>query len=771
MTDRPLDGCRTEPLGSYLQGLGAWRAVVRTTDPTALARWEGGRLVLTTDADPVTALMHGYEPLPIVSPWNEGSGFAGNGKSPAAERVLQRARTHEDPRFARLRVAVEAGDAIVRQGRDLNWGSTTGGLWDPKRKADVLALSRNRLPDDALRWLDVAAVLGQDDEPAFNRLLGTGGNFGRLDLSKSYIHTVLLLLDPARAEASERWLRAALAGDETVPYLRESVGQFDPGRAGGIQSSPLEKADDEGFSNPWSLVLTLEGTLLFASAVVRRLGAKSSRASIPFVVRATAAAFGSTAEGENAMAEMWTPEWDRPATLGEIEHLLAEGRLEWGGTTVRSGLDVVRAIASVGVDRGVTSFSRHVFVERHGQSPLAVPVGRFRVPDRPGKVGMLTEVDGWLRSFRGVRSDAVERGRRLVERAMFEVGAAPGSIALRRLLIELGRLHRAVARSGSSRATIRPLLIRRPKEWWDALEVSDEPELRIAAAYASARDWSGAPGSRSDEGGPSEARADVDASEVIPGGRGGHVATTGDLTVRALLSPVRRRGRQVEWTGRPASVVSGAGVVERLAAVHRQRAVPGALVDVVGSASAEPPAVRGVFTAYNRGSTVGVADVVRVAEGGLDDALLEDYLEGLMLFDWAAWQPPRSSAVPERAVLSPVLGILLPFFASRPLEVRAADDGQALLTPTLRPGAEWLPLLGAGRIADVTTDAAHRLRLSGFAHAVEPQGSGAYDGARVSAALLLRVSQGHRAGALRAVTVAPELSAEQAQDHDEGVLA
>ena len=85
-----LDGCRTEPLGSYLQALGVWRALVRLTDPDARAHWQGGRLVLTTALDPddlVAVFRDRFEPLPIVSPWNSGSGFAGNGKSAEAEKA------------------------------------------------------------------------------------------------------------------------------------------------------------------------------------------------------------------------------------------------------------------------------------------------------------------------------------------------------------------------------------------------------------------------------------------------------------------------------------------------------------------------------------------------------------------------------------------------------------------------------------------------------------------------------------------------------------
>lgn len=740
MTGYALDGCRTEPLGSYLQGLGAWRALTRTLDPDARARWEAGRLVLTTDSDPITDLLLRYEPLAIVSPWNEGSGFAGNGKSVAAERALQAVRERDDPRFDRLRTAIAGGDEIVREGRSLGWGSATGGLWDKKAKNDVLTLSRNLLPDDALLWLDAAAVLGQDGDPAYNRLLGTGGNFGRLDLSSAYIQAVLTLLDPAQERTSRAWLRAALTGDESAPYLREAVGQFDPGRAGGIQSSPFEKADDNGFSNPWSLVLTLEGTLLFASAVVRRHGATSRRAAVPFVVRVTSAAYGSAADGENAMAEMWTPEWDRSATLPEVEHLLSEGRVEWGGTAVRSGLDFIRAVAALGVDRGVTSFSRHLFVERLGQSPLAVPVGRYRVPARPGRVGMLRDLDPWLGRLRGARSVAVERGIRQVEQAMFRVGGAPDAEAFRGLLVEVGRLHRAVARSGAARGLGPPLLLGRAREWWDALGSGTSMELRLAGAYASASDGIGQP----------------------------H-----DHSLRMLLTPVARVGRRLEWTDRPARVASGSDTIAALAAAHRLRSLPGAILDPTTGEEAVLPAVRGVLTAFVGGSEVALDDVVRTATGDLDAVLLGDYLHGLLLFDWSSWIPEGlpAAAAGERGVAPPGLLLLLPFFAPRVLHLHRGDDGDWPATVVLRPGAEWLPWLVAGRIDEAAEDAARRLRIAGFRRTVQSHGGGALDGEALAAALLLRTPSGDRSHALRRVTDIDDERRRREQDHDEGVHA
>lgn len=95
MTEIVLAGCRSEPLASYLQGLGAWRAVTRLLDRAARAHWNAGRLVLATTVDTETLLndlIERFVPVPIVSPWNAGSGFAGNRKNVTAELRSPRRR-------------------------------------------------------------------------------------------------------------------------------------------------------------------------------------------------------------------------------------------------------------------------------------------------------------------------------------------------------------------------------------------------------------------------------------------------------------------------------------------------------------------------------------------------------------------------------------------------------------------------------------------------------------------------------------------------------
>ena len=140
--------------------------------------------------------------------------------------------------------------------------------------------------------------------------------------------------------------------------------------------------------NPWDFVLMIEGALLFAGSVARRLGvATSSRAVFPFAVDSVAVGYGSATASEEttdgSRAELWLPLWDAPATFGEVRHLFAEGRAQFGRRQARNAVEFALAVNLLGVSRGVTAFARYGFLKRNGLAFLAAPLGRVPVTPRP----------------------------------------------------------------------------------------------------------------------------------------------------------------------------------------------------------------------------------------------------------------------------------------------------------------------------------------------------------------------------------------------------
>ncbi|MGH3321471.1 MAG: type I-G CRISPR-associated protein Cas8g1/Csx17 [Nocardioidaceae bacterium] len=729
MNEIQLPGLHPHPLAGYLQALGLLRAVAREPNAGARGWWWGGVFRLSTrlsSDELVDFLVAEYAPSPVVSPWNAGSGFARNGKSRTAEERLDAITATREQRFAPLRRAVGAAESLVHEGQKRGWGG--GPLWAADRKIDVITLCRNRLPDDALPWVDACVTLAGDDE-SYNPLLGTGGNFGRQDLSSTYLQRVLDVIGPdASIDRSRAWAEAALFGREDAPYLRETVGQFDPGRAGGMHSSPWEKGDDTGFVNPWAQILTIEGTLLFASAAVRRLGSLSERSSLPFIVRSSPVGHSTEATDENVKGELWAPEWQRPMSLPELERLFGEGRAEWNDRQAANGLDFVRAVASLGVDRGLTGFTRHVFVERLGQNPLAVTVDRVDVTRRE-EAWLLRPLDAWLNRIRWSSSlpSGVMGALRQVDAAMYDVAAGGGGAAMGRLVIALGRLHEAVSRSGGLRAQVPPYFpYESSAEGWLRAFYDGSREARLAAGFASLRD-----------------------TERIGGG----------FSLRALLTPVAWSGRRFEWADRALmrQALTGPGLPLALGEAHRRRAMPGVVPPAGTDDSDEEQA--GVVSAYPRGVPVPLSDVEAFASGVVDDALIADYLRGMLLLDWrgCGFRFDESGGRAP-ALVPPSLALLLPYFATEPVGYEPTEAIR------LRPEDGWVARLLAGDVAAVCADAIRRLRVAGLRPGVGEEAvrrvRATLDGPRLAAGLLLRVPPRHRRGALRAACLPPPESRE-----------
>lgn len=206
----PLAGCRPAPLAGYLKALGLLRLVATQADPAARGAWQGGQFILHTRLDKgdlLQFLLHEYRPTPVISPWNGGSGFHPKDN---AEALLVIAQTTL-PRLEPYRAAIGAARAALQ---DLGLGAKP----NEKTKPALLALCRATLPEEALPWLDAAAVLGPGG-PSYMPLLGTGGNDGRLDFSNNFMQQLLGCLGLSGDEPGRRHnLEQALFGAATATW-------------------------------------------------------------------------------------------------------------------------------------------------------------------------------------------------------------------------------------------------------------------------------------------------------------------------------------------------------------------------------------------------------------------------------------------------------------------------------------------------------------------------------------------------------------------------
>lgn len=483
-----LAGCAPIPLAGYLKALGILRLVAEQIDPDARGAWQNEQFVLEShlDAEGLRRfLLHEYRPTPILAPWNGGSGFYPNDNKTGIDPIRQGAAQ----RLAPLRETIEK----------MSWMLAARGFDERPTDEDKTALLtelRAELSDESLAWLDAVVVL-TEESPKYPPLLGTGGNDGRLDFTNNFMQRLVTVVDPDTGDptASARtWLDGALFGAAQPALPRAKVGQFAPGEAGGPNQTSSFDAD-KPLVNPWDFTLMLEGALLFAAAATKRLeSAERSGVSYPFTVRATGAGTGATAQRDenDARAELWVPLWGASASLGELRSLLGEGRVTLGRRSARDGLDFARAVARLGVERGIEAFQRYAFLMRSGRAFFATALDRVSVQRNPA-ADLIDELDSpasayWLGRFRTyARRDGANRVVSLVRRledVLFALTTTRDDSApnVRRLLAVLGEIQLYLARSPKARDACPPVPSL-SKQW--LLRADDgSAELAVAAALA-----------------------------------------------------------------------------------------------------------------------------------------------------------------------------------------------------------------------------------------------------------------------------------------------
>ncbi len=515
-----LAGCAPMPLAHYLKAVGILRLVSEQADKSARAWWEGDHFRLATklSRDQLeNFFLRDYRPTPMLSPWSKGSGFFTTEKFGLLP--LQRSTSH---RFAKYRDGIKASRALLndiaeadQKIRSIKAESKVQGLSRIEReqirnsdhykeklgeadkqfkklKADLIPNLRLNWRGAHREWFDAAVVLGSDGDPSYPALLGTGGNDGRLDFTNNFMKQVGEVFDiesdsgQPRQEA-QAWVSGSFWGVPVPGCLAgQVVGQFLPGSAGGANNA--NGPDSKSFLNPVDFILSLEGAMAFASHAAGRLRSnESSRAASPFAVEASAAGYSSASmSDESARGEQWMPLWFRPSTYLELRRLLAEGRAQVGANASREPFDIARAVKRLGTARGISAFQRYGYIERNGQSNLAVPLGRFVVTEGTESRACMDDLDLWLRSLRrsardrGAPAHLVLAEKNLADSliAVTEHSSVPGH--WQRTLVRLDEIERAMALGSGCRTGPIPRL----SPDWVAASDDGSTEFRLALAFA-----------------------------------------------------------------------------------------------------------------------------------------------------------------------------------------------------------------------------------------------------------------------------------------------
>lgn len=706
-----LEGCTPTPLAGYLKALGVLRLLGEQRSEWAVrGAWREDQFVLKSSAFTgdvqadrrllKTFFLEEYRPTPIVAPWNGGSGFYPNDNKDGIEPLSN----SQSSRFIAYREAIAFCRSMV----------LSAGLKEsPKNevKAEFITRLRSSVSESMLDWMD-AAVLLAGEEPRYPPLLGTGGNDGRLDFTNNFMQRLNDLFDMTSGNSvpsAEPWISASLLADTTTGLAKAAIGQFNPGGAGGPNAEAGYEADS--LINIWDFVLMLEGALLFAAAATRRLeSAEPGMLSYPFTVRSVGAGNGSmgTADEGQARAEIWLPVWDSPSSATEIKRLLAEGRATLARRPVRDGLGFVRAIATLGVDRGIVAFQRYGFLMRSGKAYLATPLTRVQVLRNPG--ADLIEQLEWgqfldrLRQF-ARKDEAPARLRsqvRQLEDALFELAQRSEPRTLQKVIIHLGALSLLLGKSHKAQEAAVPPVPILSEEW--VVKADDgTPEFRLAAALA---------------------------------GLGGTV-----MPMRPFLSAVKQeKGGRWHWD------------TESRLAVWSERNLPGNLGQVIDRRRLEVLREGDENSAsFQFRAGVDSGDVAAWLAGEVDEGRLASLLLGLVHTRIPEHFPSHN----EKATLPAAYSVLKPFFTPTILLVYLR-----LLSPdrTLTLSGELIRRLQSGDVQKAVEVAWERLRAVGYPLLPYPRQSPTTTGVtgpRLLGALAVPLSPSELARCLGTITRTP----------------
>ena len=515
------------------------------------------------------------------------------------------------------------------------------------------------------------------------------------------------LIDPDNGEPLDEHGESLLESlFETVGHQRckSPIGQFDPGGAGGANAA--SGYDAASSINTWDYILMLEGALAFASAAVKRLERIEPGAlAYPFCVQSAGIGYGSADQTDEAASrnEMWLPLWDTEAHFGELASLLAEGRVEIRGRRARNGVDFARAIASLGIDRGISVFQRYGFQQRNGLAYFAVPLGRFAVRGDIAIEELLAPITSWLDRFRrtALSKNAPSRAARALRRletAIFEFCQRGEAPHVQDVLIALGYAEAAVAISPKLRDTqtgITPV----PPLTANWLEKANDgsSEYHLAAALAS---------------------IGYGESEKI-----------GPL--RRHIEPIDSKTLNSRWPKWSASandpniVWGGGGLVRNMIRVLNRR-----MIEAVRNGK-QPGDDELLFPGEGR-YCASLGDIAAFIKGDVDDERIESLLRGLMLINWRYVGRDALQKLAGKKEPMPDAAYALLKLCHLPYQI----NGQAVrLTPALTRRAV------AGDIAEATRLAARRLRGSGLSPAIEVAHGHGRAARRTAAALLFPVWQ------------------------------
>jgi CRISPR-associated protein Csx17 len=484
-----LGGIAHNPLGSYLAGIGAMRAIEHSqVDPQAKFWWEGLTFWCETEIPAaliVDRLLQTMDAKPYFNPWNNCCGIE---ISPTGDlgygKTLAKIVDSDSWRTMAVR-ALLAEIAPLMKERAI----TT--------KEEFIARCIQGIGD--LQWQNWAnsTVVPNGKKIHYPAMLGTGGNVGNVDIAENY-HTAfceLFDVDGSPTAIARDCLDNAIFGTSSelaiqskdtkgVHLFPHSEQNLEYARSVNL-NYPRAGVGSSASINPAAIVLATEGLTAFCGLCADFGQRKAAKYSLAVVTTASAVDSIGLDERKTCTEEYFLPLWGIPHTHTSliaalfVSPLADPDRFYLPSGQIKNGTDWIIAVVNWVRVAGVGGkIARYSFLPRKAKSTsLAVCLDVFD----PNQDSITCDLAADLASYcERVKIHARSTTSFIARSALYnferEFNAfTVGRCSYSKILVELSKVAHYLDFGGQLRS-----------EWLDEiLKESNSPELRLAVALAS----------------------------------------------------------------------------------------------------------------------------------------------------------------------------------------------------------------------------------------------------------------------------------------------
>jgi CRISPR-associated protein Csx17 len=386
----------------------------------------------------VDQILASYEAMVAFNPWNKSSGIELNKKTGELSYVgsIAKIANSESWRTEAIRELLPEFKELIDR---FKIGETTFSYPEKVEKLKFIEQCLSRISNTEWReWTDATIILMQvtnkegatSIKPKYPALLGSGGNFGAVDIAENYYSAVAILFDPQTGEPAANaaaCLTKAIFGIDSVEVTEskevKALHLFP--RQDYKLDFALSKNNDHAPSggssattvNPALLLLASEGLSTFSgqtstinggadSDTGKAVGRTLARYSLAVATNGASTDLVSLDERKSFTEEYFLPLWTEPRTYQRLKIRLFESPLAneeqfYLPRQINDGTDFIQALQEWAVENRIAGkFARYAMLPRKGQSNFAVMLEVVNVGGDAQRLDLAADLDEYRRNIR-----------------------------------------------------------------------------------------------------------------------------------------------------------------------------------------------------------------------------------------------------------------------------------------------------------------------------------------------------------------------------------